>query len=212
VTVAGDGNVEGTPDTASVDLGVQTQAPSAAAALASNNAKAQALLNRLESDGIAKKDLQTSGLSLQPVLTGPKNVLTGYQVTNSVTVTVHDLSLAGKLIDDAVSAAGNAVQVSDISFSIQNETALLGQARAAAVRQALDQAQLMAAAAGMKLGVLCSLEDNSSEPGPQPVSYSFSSAHAAGLPATPVEAGSQEISANVTAVYELVSGKAPSRK
>ncbi len=152
------------PNELTISLGVQTQASTAAVALSTNSTKANALIAKLEADGVTEQDLQTSGLTVQPVYTGPKQLITSYQVMNTVTVTLYDLAEAGKIIDDAASAAGNAIVVNDIAFSVKDDTALLGQARAAAVRQAMGQAQLMASAAGMSLGHLCSLVDNSSEP------------------------------------------------
>ena len=132
-------------------------------------------------------DLQTSGLTVQPVYTGPKQLITSYQVMNNVTVTLYDLAEAGKIIDDAASAAGNAIVVNSIAFSVKDDTALLGQARAAAVRQAMGQAQVMAAAAGMSLGHLCSLVDNSSEP--PPVTFASGAPGKATAPSTPVATG-----------------------
>ena len=203
VTVQGYGTAEGTPNLVTLSLGVQTQALSAAAALNENSAKAHALIAKLTRDGVAKKDMQTSELSVQPVYGGPKSRLTGYQVTNTLTVTIRNLAKDGKIIDDAAGAAGNSVRVDNISFSIQDDTVLLGRARAAAVRQATGQAHDMASAAGLMLGPLCSLQDNTSEPTPQPVQANYA---AAGAPASvPVEAGSLQVTADVTAVYQLVS-------
>jgi hypothetical protein len=155
----------------------------------------------LTKDGVAQKDMQTSGLSIQPVYSGPKSRLTGYEVTNTLTVTVRDLAKAGKIIDDTTKAAGNSARVNDITFSIQNDSVLLGEARATAVSQAGVQAQKMASAAGLALGPLCSLQDNSSEPSPQTVGAGFA-AQAAAAPT--IETGSEQVTADVTAVYQLV--------
>lgn len=205
VTVQGYGSAEAKPDELTISLGVQTQASTAAAALSSNSVKANALISKLEADGLPEQDLQTSGLTVQPVYTGPKQLITSYQVMNTVTVTLYDLAEAGKIIDDAANAAGNAIVVNDIAFSVKDDTALLGQARAAAVRQAMGQAQLMAAAAGLSLGHLCSLVDNSSQP-PSPVTFASGVPGKATAPSTPVQPGEEQVTANVTAVYELVAG------
>jgi uncharacterized protein YggE len=203
VTVQGYGSAEAQPNELTISLGVQTQSSTAAVALSTNSAKANALIAKLEADGVTGQDLQTSGLTVQPVYTGPKQLITSYQVVNNVTVTLYDLTEAGKIIDDAASAAGNAIVVNSIAFSVKDDTALLGQARAAAVRQATGQAQVMAAAAGMSLGHLCSLVDNSSEP--TPVSFASGVPGKATAPSTPVQPGEQQVTANVTAVYELVA-------
>jgi uncharacterized protein len=207
VTVDGYGSVNGTPNQAIISLGVQTQARTAAAAMRANAIKANALVKALEADGVTPPDLQTSGLSVQPNYNNAGDVILDYQVNNSLTVTVDNLTQAGPIIDDAGRIAGNAVLVNSITFAVQNETALLGQARAAAVEQAVGQARVMATAAGMALGPLCSLVDNTSESVPPPV---FSQTEAAPAAAkTPIEAGSEQVTADITAVYQLDAGVAP---
>jgi uncharacterized protein len=203
VTVQGNGSVEGTPNQAILSLGVQTQAATAAAAMNANATKSNALVKVMETDGVPVADLQTSGLSIQPNYNNAGTVITSYQVTNSVTVTLNNLALSGTIIDDAARVAGNAVRVDGITFALKNETALLGEARAAAVEQAVGQARVMASAAGTTLGPLCSLQDNSSLPGPQPVFPEFAAASARSAAPTPIEAGSEQVTANVTVVYQL---------
>lgn len=205
LTVHGHGSVEGPPDLLTVSLGVQTQAATATAALNDNSTRANALMAELRKHGVADQDLQTSGLSIQPVYSGPRPTITGYQVTNTVTARLHDLSGAGALIDDAAGAVGDAVRVDQIAFSIQDDSALAGQARAAAVRQAADQARAMAGAAGRRLGALCSLTDNTTPAQPQPVLGAAASAGGAFSAAPPIQAGTQQVTADVTAVYRLGS-------
>jgi uncharacterized protein len=204
VTVGGEAIVSGAPNQLTISLGVQTQAAAASTALAQNSAKAQALVARMKADGIPRSGLQTSGLSVQPVYNNSGNKIVGYQVTNTLTVTLDDLSKAGRVINDAAAAAGNAVRVNNFAFSLQDPTILLGRARAAAVKQAQGQARLMAQASGSALGRLCSLRDQTSDDQDQvQPTYGFSAlAKAAALP--PVEAGSQQVTADVTAVYQLV--------
>ena len=198
VTVDGYGTAQAAPNQLTISLGVQTQSTNAAAALSANSAKANALVDKLRSDGVPAVDMQTSNLSIQPVY-NPKQVITGYQVNNTLTVTLLQLSSAGSIIDDAAQVAGNSVLVNNIAFSVQNDGPVLAKARAAAVRQATAQAQAMAAAAGMALGPLCSLQDNTGQP--QPLSLGAAAPSAAR--STPVEPGQQTVSADVTAVYEL---------
>jgi hypothetical protein len=202
VTVNGQATVQGAPDLLTLALGVETSAASAVAAMSANATRANELISTLRADGVASSDIQTSGLSVQPQYSSNGQRITGYQVDNDVTVTTTDLSSAGRLIDDSARAAGNAIRVSTITFSVQDDTALAGQARAGAVRQARSEAQAMATASGMTLGLLCSLQDNSSSVEPNTVPLSTSTAAAAPAP-TPVETGTEQVSANVTAVYEL---------
>ncbi|HUC14886.1 MAG TPA: SIMPL domain-containing protein [Acidimicrobiales bacterium] len=200
VTVDGFATAQVAPNEITISLGVQTQATKATVALKDNSTKANALIAKLMSDGVAQDHIQTSNLSIQPVYSGPKQVLTGYQVNDTLTVTLLNLSTAGGIIDDAAQIAGNSVVVNDISFSVQNDGTVLAEARAAAVRQAQAQAHAMASAAGMVLGTLCSLVDDTGQPQPNSVG---AQAPLAAKASTPVEAGQESVSADVTAVYEL---------
>ena len=118
ITTRGVGTVAGTPDTLTVVLGVQTRAPSAAAALADNNTRATGLLDVLRGRGVADRDLRTSGLSISPTFDTDGRI-TGYEVANQVTATLRDVAGAGALVDAAARAAGDAVRVQQISFGIE---------------------------------------------------------------------------------------------
>jgi uncharacterized protein len=204
VTVDGYATAQVVPNEITISLGIQTQATKATVALDDNSTKANAVVAKLISDGVTQDNIQTSNLSIQPVYSGPKQLLTGYQVNDTLTVTLLDLSTAGGIIDDAAQIAGNSIVVNSISFSVQNDGTVLAQARAGAVRQAQAQAQAMASAAGMSLGTLCSLVDNTTPP--QPNSVGSPAPLALKAVSTPVEAGEESVSADVTAIYELNNG------
>jgi uncharacterized protein len=198
VTTRGTGMVSGVPDTLTVTLGVQTQATTAKGALDDNNQKANALIQSLKTKGVAAKDLQTSELSIQPRYTQDGMQITGYQVTNMVTATLHNLAGAGALIDAAAGAAGDAVRVQQLSFSIGDDTALRSQARVQAVRQAQAQADQMAKAAGATLGKIRAITEVPVS-GPTPI-YAFSAAKAA---SASIQPGTQELSVMVDITYDL---------
>jgi uncharacterized protein YggE len=208
VTSQAQGDALAVPNLLTVTVGVTLSEPTAQAALDQNSAKANALIASLRQNGVVDADIQTSLLSIQQTYSPPPNpVLTGYQVTNEVTVKLHDLTKAGSLIDGAAKAAGNAVHIENISYSISDDSALAQQARQDAVTRATAQARAMAAGAGMRLGALCSVTDLQ----PQ-VGYPFGVQGASGgavsgggssvLP--PVEAGTQQVTAQVTAVYQVI--------
>ncbi len=201
VTSHGQGSALGTPDMATVDLAVQTQASTAGSALDQNSADTDNLLKSLFADGISKKDVQTSGLSLHEMYGGPTPAITGYQVTNIVTVQIHSVSSTGTIIDSAAKAAGNSIRINQLSFSVQDPAALFGQARAQAVSQAATEAKAMATAAGEHLGALCSLND--SAPSSEPLNTSSFNALVGAPSSVPVQSGSQQVKATVTAVYQL---------
>lgn len=201
VTAHGAATATGTPDIATIGLAVQTQASTATAALSQNASLAKNLINSLTQNGIQKSDVQTSGLSLNAIYGGPSASITGYQVTNRVNAKITNLASLGKIVDSAASAAGNAVRVNQITFSVKNSSSLFGQARAKAVTQAEVEAKAMASASGKSLGMLCSINDSTSSSSPKIIS-SFSAASGSSA-STPIEPGNKSVTAIVSAVYEL---------
>ena len=129
--------------------------------------------------------------------------LTGYQVTNTVTAALRNTATAGAAIDAVVNASGDAAQINSLTFSFGDPAKVEDQARAAAVHQAVAHAGAMAAAAGRRLGPVCSLTDNT-----QPSSFHRTrlrcrrGVSAPGSP-VPVEPGTQIESDQVTMVYAL---------
>jgi uncharacterized protein YggE len=202
VTVQGTGMSSAAPDQMTLTVNVHTQSGSAQSALAKNATRAQGLITSIEHKGVPSRDLQTSGISLQPTYDNSGNI-TGYEVDDTVTVTVNGLAKAGSIIDAAVAAAGNSAQVQGVTFSVQHQGVVLALARAAAVRQAASLATQMAGADGLVLGPLCSLQDQSSVPTPQPEMLFHAAGAASTARSTPVQPGTEQFQAQVTATYEL---------
>jgi uncharacterized protein YggE len=201
ITARGVGTITGTPDVVTVVLGVQTQGPSAQGALDANTRQATALINMLKSKGVADADLQTSELSVNPSYNPSTGKISGYEVTNQVTATLHDIAGAGGIIDAAGDAAGDAVRVQQLSFSIDDDSALRAKARADAVKQAQTQARQLAEAAGVRLGNIRSITESPAAPPPSPLYKQ--SMDAAGAAPVPVQPGSQKLSVSVEVVYDI---------
>lgn len=198
ISARGVGTVSGTPDTLTVVLGVATTAPAAAEALADNTARSTALIEVLRDSGVAEEDLRTSGLSIFPSYSPDGGTVTGYEVSNQVTATLRDLAGAGALIDAAAQAAGDAVRVQQISFSIDDDSEQRAAARADAVRRAEAQIEQMAEAAGVSPGALLSITEIPGETGPQPYAAdAFAAQESAAVPLLP---GSQDVSVVVEVV------------
>lgn len=199
IAVQGVGKVTGTPDVMTIVLGVETRAALAKAALEQNNTLAAQVIAVLKDSGVDPADLQTSRLSVSPTY-GDKNDITGYQVTNSVTAVLRDVAGAGAVIDAVGQQAGNAARVQQLSFSIDDDSALRSAARADAVKQAQVQAKQLADAAGVQLGAVRSItESNASLPTPLYAAAESSTAAAA----VPVEPGIQELRVVVQVVYDI---------
>src|SRR5437764_12711484 len=204
IAARGVGLVKGTPDTLRVVLGVETQAPSAKDALAANNDKANALVATLKDKGVQAKDIQTSQLSINPTYDNQGRRITGYQVNNQVTATIHDLAGAGALIDAAAAAVGDAVRVQSMGFSIDDDSALRAEARTQAVHLAQLQSEQMAKAAGVKLGAIRFISEipaNSPTPYPNDDMAKGAFAGAPQAAPAPVMPGQQELSLTVDVVW-----------
>ena len=99
ITMGGHGEVRATPDTAMLSAGVSAQAPTAAAALAANNSRMQAVMAALKKLGVPDKDIQTSNFSVSPQYAngnGEAPRITGYQASNQVEVRLEDVEQAGR--------------------------------------------------------------------------------------------------------------------
>ena len=203
IAARGVGLVKGTPDTLRVVLGVETRSASAQDALAANNDKANALVDTLKSKGVEAKDIQTSQLSIHPTYDDKGQRITGYQVNNTVTATLHDIAGAGALIDAAAGAVGDAVRVQSIGFSIDDDSALKAEARTQAVHLAQLQAEQMAKAAGVKLGAIRYISEIPAS-GPIPYYERLAGAPAAdAAKSAPILPGQQELSLTVDVVWDI---------
>lgn len=204
IVAQGTGKVEGVPDMLTISLGIHTQADKAADALTENNLRAQALLDALAAQGVADKDVQTQNVSVGPVYGGENfSQIVGYQVDNSVVVKLHDLDRAGSIIDAVVAPAGDAIRVQGLGFSIDDPTDLLAAARADAVRRAKEQAEQLATAAGVALGKVRTISEVTSDGDLMFNAERLSGAGDAASVAVPIAPGSQEVTLQVTVVYEI---------
>jgi uncharacterized protein len=208
LTVQGTGQASAPPDVLTAVFGFSTTADASTAALSDNNAEVNQALLALAGNEVAKRDVQTTGLTLQAQYAYPKGVptLTGYQVVNTVTATLRNAKTAGAAIDAVVNATGNAAQINSLTFSFSDPARVEDEARADAVRQAVTHATTMADAAGRRLGPVCSLTDNTQPPtfGQQLAAGASFSSNAPSS-SVPVEPGSQVQTDQVTIVYALVA-------
>jgi hypothetical protein len=203
LTVAAEGRVTRAPDIAEVSGGVVTSAPTAAAAMAENTVRMNAVVAAVKKAGIADRDIQTTGLNLQPQYRYADNqppVLTGYQVTNTVSLRLRKLGEAGRLLDTLVGVGAN--QIGGPNFSVDAADEALDEARVAAVKMARTRAQLYAQAAGLRIKRIVSISESGAiEPGPRPMMVM---ARAVRTEAAPMVApGEVALGVNVTMVFEL---------
>ena len=196
IVVAGNGTVSAPPDEAFVSAGVQTRATTAQDAQAQNNQTMQAVITAIKALGIPDRDVQTSGISLFPVVT-QNQTISGYNASNNVTVTVENINQAGAVLDAAVKAGAN--NSTNVRFGFKDDTTLRNKALAAAASDARSKADALAKALGLNVtGIQSVTEASTSSPRP----FQAAGASLAAAPANvPVEPGELSVNAQVTIVF-----------
>ena len=198
ILVTGTGSASGQPDQAIVTTGVQTRAATAQDAQSQNNQTMQAVISAIKAQGISDKDIQTSGISLYPVI-GQGNVVTGYNASNNVTVTIEKIDQAGAVLDAAVKAGANTA--GNIRFELKDETALQNKALATAAADARSRANALAAALGVHVTGIQSISETSSS---TPIPYRLAASQAAASSASvPVQPGQVTATAQVTILFSF---------
>lgn len=202
ISVSGTGRVVTSPDVADLRLGVVVTKPTVKDARNVAAAQMTKVIAALKKLGIADKDLQTTGLSLQPNYTYPTRGtprLTGYTLSNAVSVTVRDLNKLGDAIDDGLAAG--ATTLDGVSFRVDDSARAEQQAREQAMAQAKAKAQTLATAAGVSITGVASISEISA-PLPQPMYYDAARLRAiAQDAATPIQVGTNEVIVTVTVEY-----------
>jgi len=192
------------PDMATISLGVQTDAPTAAEALKANSTRMTQVIAALRKAGVAERDIQTSGLNLNPQYIYEQNQppkLNGYQASNQVTITVRDLAKLGQAVDATVSAGANTI--GGVSFGLQNPKAAEDAARLEAVKALQAKVDLYARATGYKTPRLVNLSEGGGyTPAPQPVPM-YAMAKMERSDSTPVAAGELNVRVDISATYEV---------
>ena len=203
LSVTGVGEIKAKPDMATINVGVTTSENTAAAALEKNTQSMQAIFEAMESMGIADVDIQTSGFSVNPRYrryndreTPPE--ISGYEVFNTVSVTIRNLDDLGGALDRFVTIGAN--QINGIQFGFADPKDLQDAAKQAAIKEARRNADLYAAAAGVKVGQVISINVGF-VPGPMP-KFERAMSFDAGA-AVPIAPGQQTVSAQVSVVYEI---------
>ena len=200
ITVTGVGTVTGTPNQLLLSMGVSVNGASVSSALGQANQTVRNVTAALRARGVAGRDIQTSGMSIYPSYQGNSQVPVGYNVSESLTVTLNNLSKAGSQMQAAVQAGGNAVTVDNVSLNLTDTGKLLAAARAAAVHDAQAKAGQFAAALHEQLGPVVSITP---EQQASPVFYGDGVATPAASKAArvPISPGTQQVSVSITVVY-----------
>jgi len=208
ISVSGTGAVSLAPDIAYFSAGVSETNLNVVDAQNTTNTKTNAIIAALRAGGVdVDKDVKTSGYSVQPQYNYPMNgspTLTGYRVTNNVNVTVRDINKTGQLLNAVTQAGSN--QVGGVSFGLADPEVAGRAARELAVQNARDKAETLAKAGGVSVGVVFSIEDQSSTP-PAPRALNAApvpaQAAAGGAVAPPIQTGETTVTVTIRVVYTI---------
>jgi hypothetical protein len=196
------------PDIATISAGVITANPSANKALQENTAKMGAVFKALKDAKIEEKDIQTSGVNINPQYVYAANVsprITGYQVNNDITAVVRDIKNIGPVLDALVAQGVN--NLSGPSFSIENQDDALDKARKEAVEKAQKRARMYADAAGLKVKRIISINEQAmfAPPAPYPMGMkALAMRGGMAQEATPISPGQVSLDVTVNVRYELM--------
>lgn len=206
VVVTGEGESSIAPDLALLSLAVMREAATAGEALEANNNAMAAVISAMKAAGVEERDLQTTGVQIVPrydFTNRPDGTqetkLAAYQVTNTLSVRVRDLTKTGEILDKAVSLGVN--QGGGITFTNDNPSAAMTEARKKAVADAIAKARTLTEAAGVELGRIIRIAEDARMQPPMPFAAKAMRADAAG--GVPIQAGENAYRVQVNVTFEL---------
>jgi uncharacterized protein len=205
IMVVGQGESTVAPDMAILSLSVMREAATAREALTANNDAMAAVISAMKAAGIEERDLQTAGVQIMPRYDfiprtdgSQEAKLVAYQVTNTLSVRVRDLGKTGEILDKSVTLGVN--EGGGISFTNQDPSEAITQARKKAVADAIATATTLAQAAGVKLGNILEMSEMPTQQPPIPMTAKFAAQEAS---AVPIQAGENAYKAQVNVTFEL---------
>jgi uncharacterized protein len=205
IRVTGDAKVSAKPDRVQIDLGVQTQAALSQEAAAANARQLDAVLAAVRKVAGPTAQLKTASYSLNPNYqyhaSGGEPTIVGYTALNVVQVQLDDLARIGDVIDAATHAGANRVQ--GIQFTLRDQDAVRAEALREAASRARAEAEVLAGALNLRILRVLTVEESSPSIVPVRTHLAVARAAASADVATPVEAGTLDVSANVTLTVEI---------
>jgi uncharacterized protein YggE len=205
IWVDGQGIVSATPDIVTLSLGVTAQSAKVADAQSQAADAMTKLMSVLTSNGIDPKDIQTQNYNIQQLTrydnTTQLSVITGYQVSNMVSVKIRAVAKAGSIVDAVAAAGGDLTRINGVSFSVDQPVQYQVQARQLAMADAKSKADQLAKLAGMTLGRPTYISESISTP-PSPV-YAAKALASGSASTTPINPGQTDITVSVQVAYAI---------
>ena len=166
-----------------------------------------AIVKTLKTNGVAEKDIQTQQLNIQPQYdyNNGNQHLRGFQVTNTLSVTMRDINKTSQIVDDAVHAGGNETTIQGLAFTIDNPDDLKKQAREKAVADAKSKANTLAQSAGVSIGDAINISESSNTPVFFDARAGLAADNAAPqtAPSTPIQPGELDVTVDVSVTWSI---------
>lgn len=191
-----------TPDAAVLRVGLEARADTASSALAEVTRRAQEVLAVTKDQGIGEGDVQTQGVSLRPQMDDRGLRVVTYLASYSMSIRLRDLDLAPAVMAAIGEAAGDSLRLGGFQLSTADSEAARNDAAARAVKDARSKAERLAEAAGVRLGRVLAISEMEPMAPPRRLA-AFGATRAPSPVAVPVEAGSEEVHAQVTVTFEI---------
>jgi uncharacterized protein YggE len=206
LNVSGMGKVEREPEKAVVTLAVESEAATAREASQANATLMTAVVAAIQRGGIPARDIRTVSYQLNPVYSRPPAEggtprISAYRASNMVQVNVDTLARVGAVIDGAIAAGAN--RVTGLSFELRDYESARTEAIERAVENARREAEVVARAAGQRLGEPLTISTSMMYPTPPPMPMAESMVMMRQAADTPIEGGTLTVQANVHIVYKL---------
>lgn len=212
ITVDGTGEAVTVPDIATISFTMSATAKTVALAQSSATAKNNSALKSLRDAGIADKDIKTTSYSINPhyeyqnsvcnssgYCPPSRSVITGYDISQSTEVRVHDLTKVGDLFTTLGSQGVDSLI--GPSFAVDNPDAPQAAARAEAIAKARAKADVLAAKLGVRLARVVNFSEEGNNPGP--IYYAMGVDSAAKTRAPEVSTGENKITTTVSITYQI---------
>lgn len=204
IAISGEGKVTATPNIAMTEIGLLTEKKDVASAQKENTEKMNKLIAAVKAAGVEEKDIQTTQYQIYPKYdySNGKSNITGYNVSQSVTVKIRDLAKISAVLAKVGEAGAN--QVSNLTFTIDEPESLRVQAREKALENAKEKAEALAKMLGVKILRVASFNEyNQAEPMPLYARSAEAYGIGGGAPAPDIQTGTLDVKVGVNVIYEI---------
>ena len=209
IWVNGEGKVSAVPDIANLQLGIEAQESSVAAAQLQAQEAMDKVMAALTDNDVAKKDIQTQYFNISRITRwdddNQREVVLGYRVTNTVTAKIRDIEKAGSVIDAVALVGGDLTRINSIHFSVDDHTPYQKEARDEAMADAKNKAEQLASLAGVKLGKPTYISESFYLPSNYRYDVPMMESGKSSAPSTIISPGEMDITLNVQVTYAILN-------